>query len=280
MENNDNKVILNGEPREEAPKTASATESQTPPVNSQGAYNPNYNTAPVRPCPVCGTEYTYVCPKCGFSPYVGNKKAKTGIFSKWWFWLISVAVAFAIIIGAASCAIFLSSSDSSVTSSYDSQPLCIVGDIQVELVEDQSYREDYEIILTIEVENKGKEDVSFYPTKALLDGEKAMAYGDFSYEDDEIMWDYDSYYADDGSIIIKSGKSHLVELRFNFDNLYDYEENETDDSSTPLADLRKKNTLEFSLNTADPETCSVIDSHSIKYDLTKIRATKKYYEYE
>ncbi len=289
MEKKENKAVLNGEPLDETPvaepveptSVAQPQSTTPPPVNSQGGYNPNYTDAPVRPCPICGTEYTYVCPKCGFSPYVGRNNTKKNIFSKWWFWLIAVAVAFGLIIGTASCAMFLLSKDDTSTANYDTQPLCAVGDIDVKLVPESSYRDEYEIVLTVEVKNNGEEDFSFYPTKALLDGEKAMAYGDFSYEDSDVMWDYDSYYAKDGSTIIKSGKRHLVELRFSFDDVYydDYDEERTE-SATESKDLREINALTFSLNIADSKSCEVFKSESLNFDLNEIKAEKKYYEYE
>lgn len=278
MENNENNVILNGEPVDETPNAEPTAEAQTtqtpPPVNPQGGYNPNYSGAPVRPCPVCGEEYTYVCPKCGFSPYVGNKSAKSGIFRKWWFWLIAATVAFGLIIGTASCTIFLfSGEDTTGVASYEKQSLCAVGDLEVSLVPEHSYRTDYSVYITIEVKNKGKEDVSFYPTKALLDGEKALAYEDFHLDDSASIsfWNYDSMYAEDGSVIIGSGNTHLVEISFDLDvDTEEYEE----------TDHRKFKELEFRLNVADPETLSVADGSDVTLDLTKFKAEKKYYEYE
>ena len=163
MENNQDNVILNGEP--------------TANENSQPKGNNPQNGAPVNPCPVCGTPYTYVCPKCGFSPYVGNKKAKKSIFTKWWFWLVAVVLGFGIMIGSASCMIFLMYSDDTATSDYKTTSLCEVGDLDVSLIPEESYRDDYEIRLELVVKNNGDEDVSFYPTKVLYDGIKGKEKG-------------------------------------------------------------------------------------------------------
>lgn len=258
MENNQDNVVLNGEP------------TMTENAESQG-HTPE-KRAPVNPCPICGTPYTYVCPKCGFSPYVGRKNTKKNIFSKWWFWLVAVLLVFAIMIGSASCMVFLMTADYNETSSYTTNPLCTVGDIEVKLVPEKSYRDDYSIYFVIEVKNTGDKKVSFYPTKAMLDGKTTTAYCDFSLEDTEVMWDYDSYYAEDESIIIKPGKCHLVEVTF--DGFYG------DDEESVDVDLRKINYLDITFNIANPENLKVLESSYVNFDLTQIEAKKKYYDQE
>ncbi len=266
MENNQDNVILNGEPSESE--------------NNQPVGNNPQNGAPVNPCPMCGTPYTYVCPKCGFSPYVSNKKAKKSIFAKWWFWLVAVLVMFGIMIGTASCMIFLMASEDTDTSDYKTTSLCEVGDLDVSLIPKESYRDEYTIELLVEVKNNTKEKISFYPTKVLFDGEKGIGRGDFSVDDVSFGWsfDWDSYYAEDESIILQPGKTHLISLSFETE----YYDDEDEESSHPkfLDDLRNVNVLEFNLNVANPETLEVLDTTKLTVDLSKIKANKKYYEYE
>lgn len=256
MENNQDNVILNGEP---------ATNE-----NSQPKSNNPQNGTPVNPCPVCGTSYTYVCPKCGFSPYVGNKKAKKSIFTKWWFWLVAVVLVFGIMIGSASCMFMFMSNDMKETSNYAATPLCTVGDIEVKLVPEKCYRDIYSINIVVEVKNKGDEKVAFYPNKAMFDGRSTIAYCDFSLEDTEFMWDYDSYYAEDESLILKPGKRHLIEITF--DGFYDDGGESTDD------DFRNFSNLDITFNIANPETLRVLESNYVNVDLTKLEAKKKYYD--
>ena len=259
MENNQDNVVLNGEPQKAE--------------NTQPQSNNSQNGVPVNPCPICGTPYTYVCPKCGFSPYVGRKNTKKNIFSKWWFWLIAVVLVFAIMIGSAACMIHFMNIDTvEKTSNYVTRPLCKVADIEVKFVPEKCVRDAYDITLTLEVTNNGDKNVSFYPTKASFDGRSITAYCGFSVDDTDLMWDYDSYYAEDESIIIKPGKRHLVDITF--DSFYNEE------GEMLEVDLRKFSNLDITFNVANPETLKVQESTQVNFDLTQIEAKKKYYDQE
>ena len=84
------------------------------------------------------------------------------------------------------------------------------------------------------------------------------------------MWDYDSYYAEDESLILKPGKRHLIEITF--DGFYDDGGESADD------DFRNFSNLDITFNIANPETLRVLESNYVNVDLTKLEAKKKYYD--
>ena len=260
MENNQENVVLNGEPVEN-------TQTQ-PPVA------PQQEQPQVYPCPVCGTPYIHTCPQCGFSPYNPVKKPRKSIFKRWWFWLIAVVLTFSLMIGSASCMFSFMTADSESDSEYETSHLCNVGDVEVNLIAEKSWREDYKIILELEVQNNGDENVSFYPTRVFFDGTKGEARCDFSDDDLDInlSFNWDSYYAEDESIILKPGKTHLVTL--SFESKYD------DTEELLIEDLREVLFLDFNFNVADPDTLTVKDTTQVTVALNDIKANQKYYEYE
>ncbi len=233
MENNQDNVILNGEPAE--------SESGHPEGNKpqKGAY--------VNSCPVCGTPYTYACLKCGYSPYVSNKKAKKSIFTKWWFWLIAVLLMFSVITGSTCWYSYLTKTD------FDEEvlPFCRVGEVEMMYEPEYSWRSDYEIVFNLQVKNSGDETICFYPIKATVDGEKILALCNYVSLDP-------SDYAEDESLILKS--DDIMRAQFSFSS---------DDEETDV-DMTKYKTLEFNVNIADPVTLEVLDTTRVTFDLSKI----------